>query len=329
MTLSKLLTLICPNCKTPLIQLDQKLECRGCKQIYPIINAIPSFLKIPDEFYRKYYQTELGRQLARGHLGFKNLFLNILLDMRTKISIVGKRQRFFEKIFSRDKNRLILDLGCGGGNKFFTKYGNVVGVDFELTPLETAKGIYNMVIHSDITTLPFENNAFDYVVSADVIEHVPPENKDKLFSEIYRVLKTGGKTAHVIETDSNNFLYRFAHKYPDLFQKSFIEGMGGHFGLEMPEDVLKRFTKHKLRLIRVEKIWGIIWSTEEYILRFDNEYKIKSKLIKWLVLICKILSRNIFVHGIANILLGIPNYLIERFTPLNHARGISVACKKC
>lgn len=326
--LKNLLNLICPACKISLTQSDQKLECKNCKQIYPIINGIPSFIKIKNEFYYKYYQTNLGILLAKGHMGFKSQLLNMLLEIRTQISIVGKRQRFFKKLFGKERNNLILDLGCGGGHELFTNYGNVVGVDLELTPLEKAKIIYSMAIHADITALPFEDNTFDYIVSSDVIGHIPFENKDKLLSEIYRILRKDGKTAHAIETESNNFLYRFAQRYPLLFQKSFVEEIGGHFGLETPEDVLNRFKKLKFKLIRVEKIWGFVWSTEEYIYRFDNEYKEKSRSIKLLVALCKVLNKNILVHAVANVLLGILNYFVESLTPLNHAQGILVAHKK-
>lgn len=243
-------------------------------------------------------------------------------------SLAGKRYRFFKKALCKEKNKLILDLGCGGGYKLFTRYGNVVGVDLELAPLKNAKNLYLMAAHADISALPFEDNTFDYVLSSDVIGHIPIENKDKLFSEVYRVLKKGGRTAHVIETESNNFLFRFAHKYPDLYQKSFIEEIGGHFGLEMPTDVLKRFEKHRFKLLKAEKIWGVIWPTEEYMNRFNNAYKDKSKLIKLLVFISKILNKNKIVYGIANVLLRPINYLVESLTPFDHGAGILVLYKK-
>jgi SAM-dependent methyltransferase len=324
------LNLICPNCKTVLTsnQPDQKLECETCKRTFPVIDGVPSFIKENDGFYHSYYQTELGASWAKGHVGFKNPFLNALSEMRTKISIVGKRQRFFKKLFGREKNGLILDLGCGGGHELFSRYGTAVGVDLELLPLKNVKSIYAMAIHADITALPFEDNTFDYVVSSDVMGHIPIKNKDKLLAEIYRVLKPDGVTVHAIETQGVNFLYRFAQKYPDLFRKSFIEGIGGHFGLEMPDEVLNRFSQHGFDVLRIEKIWGPIWPTEDYIYRFDNEYMEKSNLIKLLVTICKILNKNILVHGIANVILGILNYFVESLAPLNHAQGILVAYRK-
>jgi len=326
--MKKPLNLICPLCRSSLTQSGKGLECTPCAQIYPIINGIPSLIKTKSDFYSNYYKTPLGALWAKGHVGFKNPLLNILLGARTAISIVGKRQRFFKKIIRKKQDAWILDLGCGGGHDLFTRYGNVAGVDLELAPLKSAKNIYQVAVHADISCLPFEDETFDYVVSSDVIGHIPIDQKKKLLSEIRRVLKKGGITAHAIETHSCNFLYRFAQDHPDLFKKSFIEDIGGHFGLEMPQAVLNRFKEHGFNLVKKEKIWGPVWSTEEYVYRFDNGYTQKSKLIKVLVITCKLLNKNILVHAIANVFLGILNYFVESLTPFDHAQGILLAYRK-
>ena len=53
-------------------------------------------------------------------------------------------------------------------------------------------------IQADITDLPFEDNSVDKVVAYQVIEHVPYNLNDKLFAEIFRVLKPGGTA--ILET---------------------------------------------------------------------------------------------------------------------------------
>lgn len=53
-------------------------------------------------------------------------------------------------------------------------------------------------VQADITDLPFEDNSVDKVVAYQVIEHVPYNLNDKLFAEIYRVLKPAGTA--ILET---------------------------------------------------------------------------------------------------------------------------------
>ena len=53
-------------------------------------------------------------------------------------------------------------------------------------------------VQADITDLPFEDNSVDKVVAYQVIEHVPYNLNDKLFAEIFRVLKPGGTA--ILET---------------------------------------------------------------------------------------------------------------------------------
>ena len=97
----------------------------------------------------------------------------------------------------------ILDVGCGiGGSARFlaSNYGCfVTGVDItgeycnvaaelsELLKLENKTEFY----HADTIDLPFEKESFDIVWSEHVQMNV--ENKQKLYQEIYRVLKPDGK----------------------------------------------------------------------------------------------------------------------------------------
>lgn len=53
-------------------------------------------------------------------------------------------------------------------------------------------------VQADITELPYEDNSVDKVVAYQVIEHVPYNLNDKLFAEIYRVLKPAGTA--ILET---------------------------------------------------------------------------------------------------------------------------------
>lgn len=97
----------------------------------------------------------------------------------------------------------VLDLGSGAGNDVFIarrltgEKGKVVGLDMTEKMIEKANinknklGYENVeFVLGDIEQMPFEENIFDVVISNCVLNLVP--DKEKAFSEIYRVLKNGG-----------------------------------------------------------------------------------------------------------------------------------------
>ena len=86
--------------------------------------------------------------------------------------------------------------GCGRGQEveLFKKHGyDVKGVDLTLSGLnETAdKRLYH---EHPISTMPFEDNAFDLVWCVDVLEHIPNEDRElsKSIKELHRVCKDIG-----------------------------------------------------------------------------------------------------------------------------------------
>lgn len=98
----------------------------------------------------------------------------------------------------------ILDLGCGRGIETIEAAmltgpgGKAAGLDITQAMIDTAHlnaegiGISNVwFIKGDIESLPFEADTFDAVMSNCVINHA--KSKSKVYSEIYRVLKNGGR----------------------------------------------------------------------------------------------------------------------------------------
>ncbi len=98
----------------------------------------------------------------------------------------------------------VLDIGCGSGfdvycaSKAVGHQGKVVGIDLTSELVEKAKtnlseaGISNVEIYeANSEELPFEVDMFDVVISNGVI-NLSPE-KEKTFSEMFRVLKPGGR----------------------------------------------------------------------------------------------------------------------------------------
>lgn len=91
----------------------------------------------------------------------------------------------------------VLDVGSSTGiidNILSSKFKKVVGTDIDEGGIAYAKKNFkkeNLEFYlDDAMNLSFRDNTFDIVICAQVYEHVPDQSK--LFSEIYRVLKSGG-----------------------------------------------------------------------------------------------------------------------------------------
>ncbi len=97
----------------------------------------------------------------------------------------------------------VVDLGSGAGNDCFIarqlagEKGRVIGVDFSPSMIAKARdnvqklGFTNIeFIQGDIENLPVKDQIADVVVSNCVLNLVP--DKQKAFSETYRILKNGG-----------------------------------------------------------------------------------------------------------------------------------------
>ena len=101
------------------------------------------------------------------------------------------------------KGDVVIDLGSGAGNDCFIarsetgETGKVIGVDFTDAMIEKARsnaeklGFHNVEFRKgDIEKMPVTANSADVIVSNCVLNLVP--DKDAVFKEIKRVLKSGG-----------------------------------------------------------------------------------------------------------------------------------------
>jgi len=105
---------------------------------------------------------------------------------------------------SLEPGEVVLDVGSGAGSdslvaaQMVGAEGRVTGVD--MTPEMLAKAKAAAVemeatnvefVAGEAEGLPFEDESFDVVISNGVIDLIP--DKDAVFSEIYRVLRPGGR----------------------------------------------------------------------------------------------------------------------------------------
>jgi len=109
------------------------------------------------------------------------------------------------KLCNIKKNDKVLDLCCGTGKmielecRAVGENTTVIGLDFNREMLDVGnknlnKSLANYkfnLVQGDAMELPFEDNTFDSITIAFGLRNIP--DKTKCISEIYRVLKPGGK----------------------------------------------------------------------------------------------------------------------------------------
>lgn len=321
--------LCCPHCRGRLAQENGQLRCAACNAVYPIVDGIPCFTAADTWYEGRFTATHPAVYRNIQNPIFKAFFKGFQV-----VSLTFRRDRFLILAIRRKKRLLeksghvVLDLGCGGGNQLLTQIGSVVGVDLSLASLKNAQKIYSAVIQCDATCLPFPDETFDMIVSFDVLGHIPAREKEQVFREMHRVLKKGGEMVHGIETDSENIFWRFGKRYPELFQRYFVEEIGGHFGLEFPRRALARFVDYGFTVLKAQMHYTLIWEPAGYLITFDNEYKTKSLVIRALVGASKVVNRFWLLKAAVSLLSGVATDFLNRFLDFDQATGILVHVRK-
>lgn len=132
-------------------------------------------------------------------------------DFDSKMNMYDTNKRvqvvYNELLKGEDLNgKKLLDAGCGTG--WFSKGAADRGAN--VTSMDLGEGLLSQVakkckserVVGSILEMPFDDNTFDYVVSSEVIEHIPEPMKG--VEEIFRVLKPGGT---MVLTTPNQFWY--------------------------------------------------------------------------------------------------------------------------
>lgn len=100
----------------------------------------------------------------------------------------------------------ILDVGCGDGRliKFLAGKGyDVYGLDITTAQIQGIKA--NRLFEDPIWETGLRDNAVDWVISTDVMEHLPPEMVQRSIMELTRVAKKG--QVHRIATFDDHGYY--------------------------------------------------------------------------------------------------------------------------
>lgn len=242
-TVARTGVLACTACHGPLEQQGDDLTCASCGSTFRLQDGIPSFCET-EEFYEEYLEEHCP--FVRNPPNWKQTILRVLPYWS------WREWRFFEK--NVPSGSRILDLGCARGKEWFSaKASFIAGVDPIIDPLRECARHYDVVAQAEITDLPFPDESFDCVVTSHVIGHIGMGDKDVAFAEIARVLRPGGVSVNIIETDSRNDFVRLGKSDDDLYRRNFIE-TDGHIGLELPSAMLERFRRHGFEIADARKM---------------------------------------------------------------------------
>ena len=244
--------LACPYCRGQLAP-GSTLVCTSCSRSYEVVDGIPCFSK-PDVFYDHYSSEHCP--FAASPNGLKRALLRVLPFWS------WREWKFWSRVIPKCDR--LLEFGCGRGRGvFLEKARETIGYDGSLAFLGDCARRYSGVALGQLPRLPFASGQFDVVASSHTIGHIALKDKNELIAEIYRVLKPGGVTAHIIETESDHPAVKAAKRVPDAYRQQFIE-QHGHIGLEYADAVMKRFTDAGFRIKTRRLVDAIVPSVMNY-----------------------------------------------------------------
>lgn len=137
-------------------------------------------------------------------------------------------------IYQPAQGERILDMGCGWGNISLTlqKEGhNVIGLDYSTKSIDMCRKNARTLglddtkfVCRDATNTQFDDNSFDVVYCADLVEHLYPSVYLDMVKEVHRILAPSGKfviytpnPSHIIELmRSHNIILKQYHSHVDL-----------------------------------------------------------------------------------------------------------------
>lgn len=149
-----------------------------------------------------YYQV-LNYLCTLGNV--EKMYIPPIIDQSKNIA---KNQNLFEEMMMHDikikKNQNILDIGCGRGriacHVAKSTGASVTGINIDKTQINSASTYANIINLQDRTNfivanynepLPFPDNYFDAVYQVQAFTYT--QDVDKLFTEIYRIMKPGAR----------------------------------------------------------------------------------------------------------------------------------------
>lgn len=251
--------LACPHCTGGLTADAGALVCAACDREYPIVDGIPCFAPT-DSFYDSYADEHCPYH--RSPQGLRRQVLKVLPFWSYR------EWKFLRRTVPRCHR--LLDIGCGRGRELFAdRADEIVGYDASLHFARDCARNYTVAAVGDLPDFPMPSAAFDAVVSSHLLGHVSAEHKEDVVAGIARVLRPGGVSVHIIETDSEHPMVVAAKQHPDTYRRQFVE-QDGHIGLEPVPAVVQRFARHGLDMTGLRLVDAVTPSLLNFRKYFDH-----------------------------------------------------------
>lgn len=202
------------------------------------VGPVWSFMDKPDDFYEGKFNNRV-KHVPQGEGWLATLPLRIVLQnypttVAAEVPI----------------GAAVVEIGCAGGITWFGRRYRMIGMDLSLEALQLAAADYELTLQCDATLMPLADESVDAVISSCLFEHLTTEQKTALLSEVFRVLKPGGKVVFLYDLWTENAIiagYRRAD--PIRYQREFLD-QDGHLGYASVEENRDFFRFSGLKITR-------------------------------------------------------------------------------
>ncbi len=189
--------LVCPRDKRALARTTDELHCGACGTTYPIDHGIPVFFADPD--WNELYLTE-------GHY-----------VSATPFEMVAGDEGYLALRGDRGYGR-VLDLGSGDGVFSSKLPADSLSYCVDVTQAGLRRllrrGQPNLIpLLASGFELPFADDTFDTVLYIFVVEHLRPDEDERMLQEVRRVVRHHGR---VLFTTDTPFFDRHLVKWTNL-----------------------------------------------------------------------------------------------------------------
>ncbi len=223
-----------------------------------------------------------------------------------------------------EKNTSLLDIACGRAEvpAIVCQHGGfAVGLDYSESSIKFAQRVKKVhddgttgtidLTRADATILPFADESFDRVTMLDIIEHLYPDQLEKMFCEVRRVLKPSGYA--VIHTLPNRWVYDYTYPLIHKVYKKIPVDPRGPFEkkIHINEQDLIRLHRMIAKSGLNQQIWleqhipaQARWNKGKDIYQ-DNRDNVYPILAKWPGRILDLLSKTPLKLGLCNDIYGV------------------------